>query len=578
MQDTQTRRQQYDILRNQLELERTSFLAHWRMLSDYILPRRSRFTVTDTNKGDRRSQNIVDSTATTALKTLRSGMMSGITSPARPWFRLSTPDPGLAEYEPVKQWLYTVSQRMATVFLKSNLYNVLPIIYGDMGCFGTSCMFVEEDFDQVINFVPFPIGSYCLSQNEKLRVDTVHREFRYTVRQVVEKFATRPDRTIDWSIPSTYVKSSWDSGHKENWVDVCHLVKPNELYQPHSLDSKYAKYASCYYEKGASPTLGTGYRIDDDRLLREKGYAYFPALAPRWELTGEDVYATNCPGMEALGDIKQLQMGERRSMQAIEKMVNPPMVGPSSLKNGVANLLPGGTTYVDERDGMRGFRPAHEVNPRIQELEMKQEACRQRINRCFYSDIFLQITDMDRRQVTATEIQERKAEKLIVLGPVLEQLNQDALDPLIDLAFDFMSRQNMIPQPPDELQGQSLKVEYISITAQAQKLSGVENLERMAMFVQNASTTNPTIYDKYDMDQHVDVYSEMLSLPPGIVRSDEDVAKIRESRAQQEREQHQAEMAEKLSQTGKNLGQTPVGAEQPNAIDTLTGSFGGPQQ
>ncbi len=570
MDKAETRRQHYDILRTQLELERASFIQHWRQLSDYILPRRSRFTVTDVNKGDRRSQNIIDGTATTALKILRSGMMSGITSPSRPWFRLTTSDQALSEYEPVKNWLYEVSQRMYTVFLKSNLYNVLPVIYGDIGCFGTSCMFVEEDFETVMNFTPFPIGSYCLAQNEKLRVDTVHREFRYTVRQVVEKFARKPNREIDWSVVSSYVKNSWDSGHKENWVDVCHVVQPNELYVPGGMDSKYAKFSSCYYEKGASPTLGSGYRTEPDKLLRERGYNYFPALAPRWELTGEDVYATNCPGMEALGDIKQLQLGEKRSLQAIEKMVNPPMVGPSSLKTSANSILPGHTTYVDEREGMKGYRPAHEVNPRIQELEMKQESVRNRINDCFYRNIFLQISDMDRRQVTATEIEERKAEKLIVLGPVLEQINQDMLDPLIDIGFDFMVRQNLIPPPPEELAGAPLKVEYISITAQAQKLSGVENLERYWNWVERAASLQMPVADKTDVDQFNDIYSDMLSIPPGIVRSDENVAAIRQQRAKQAEQDRAIMAAKELSAAGKNMAQSPTDGD--NALTQVLGA------
>jgi len=100
-----TKRQELEILRSQLFNERASFTPHWRDLSDFVQPRRSRFYTSDVNKGDRRNQKIIDSTATMALRTLRSGMMSGVTSPARPWFRLTTPDPDLAEFGSVKMWL-----------------------------------------------------------------------------------------------------------------------------------------------------------------------------------------------------------------------------------------------------------------------------------------------------------------------------------------------------------------------------------------------------------------------------------------------------------------------------------------
>jgi hypothetical protein len=79
----QTKRNLYEILRAQMESERSSFISHWRDLSDFILSRRARFFVSDVNKGDRRNLKIIDNTCTLASRTLRSGMMAGVTSPAR---------------------------------------------------------------------------------------------------------------------------------------------------------------------------------------------------------------------------------------------------------------------------------------------------------------------------------------------------------------------------------------------------------------------------------------------------------------------------------------------------------------
>ena len=121
MYDPKDKWSEYQNIRAQLENERSTFLSHWRECANYILPRRSRFYTTDVNRGDRRNQNIIDSTATLAARTLQSGMMSGLTSPARPWFRLTTPDPGLAEFGAVKGWLDIVTRRMINVLLKSNI-------------------------------------------------------------------------------------------------------------------------------------------------------------------------------------------------------------------------------------------------------------------------------------------------------------------------------------------------------------------------------------------------------------------------------------------------------------------------
>jgi hypothetical protein len=565
-----SRRVKLEVLRAQLENERSTFLSHWRDLGDHILPRRPRFFTTDTNKGDRRNQKITDITPTLAIRTLASGMMAGITSPARPWFRLTTPDPDLGDIGAVKEWLDVVTRRMGTVFLRSNLYNTLPVVYKDLGCFGTAAMSIEEDFEDTIRTYPFPIGSYSISNSDQLKVDVFFREFQMTVRQIVSKFGKRgADGEIDWSNISTHVRNMWDMHNRETWIDVCHVVQPNDEYDPRKIQSKFKKFASTYYEKGFSENQTGNYLSSSpyDVALSEKGYDLFGILAPRWELTGEDSYATSCPGMDALGDIKQLMLGEKRIMQAAEKGVNPPMTAPTSLRTQKASILPGDITFVDIREGQQGFRSAHEVRFDVSHMEQKQAQIRQRISRAFYEDLFLMLANSDRRQITAREIEERHEEKLLALGPVLEQLNQDLLDPLIDNTFDIMLRQGQIPRPPDELQGVKLKVEYISIMAQAQKLAGLSGIERFTQFAGQVAQVDPSIIDKINRDKLIDVYAEITGIPADIVNTPEEVADIRAARQQQQAAASAPQVIKDMSAGAKNLSETNL--EGDNALARL---------
>jgi hypothetical protein len=569
-----SKRHKLELLRAQLEIERSSFLQHWRELGDYVLPRRPRFEITDVNRGDKRNQKIYDSTATLASRTLRSGMMAGVTSPARPWFRLTTSDPDLSESGNVKKWLSIVQDRMQTSFLRSNLYNVLPTMYGDLGVFGTAPIFIEEDFKNVLRATSFPIGSYSIAKDYRGVVNTFVREFRMTVRQLIEQFGVKVNNKYVFDNFSDTVKSLYNSGHYEQWVDVTHVVYPNDEYIPDRIEAKYKKYASCYYERGSYGFSGNSQidtqhigGVDNNKFLRESGYDYFPVLCPRWETTGEDVYGTDCPGMTALPDIKQLQTGEKRVAQAIEKMINPPMVAPTSLKNSKVSILPGDITYADARDGQAGLRTAHEVSLSINEMEGKQAQVRQRVQRAFYEDLFLMLANDTRSNITAREIEERHEEKLLALGPVLEQLNQDLLDPLIDLSFDMHLRQGMIPPPPEELQGVDLKVEYISIMAQAQKLVGIAGVERFTSYVGNLAAVNPNILDKVDFDQAVDVYADMTSVPPSMVRTDEDVAAMRTQKSQAEQKQQRMNMMQQGAAVAKDLSASSM--EGDNALSML---------
>lgn len=296
----------------QLESERQSFEPHWRELSDYINPRGSRFLTSEVNRNDRRNTRIIDSTGTMAARTLASGMMSGITSPARPWFRLATPDPEMMDYGPVKLWLEAVQNRMNDMFNKSNLYQSLPQLYGSLGTYSTGAMAVLEDDEDIIRTMPFPIGSYYLANSPRGSVDTCFRKFSMTVRQLVQEFGLNN--------VSESVKSMWESGTYEKWIEVMHSVYPNIDRDTSKLDSKNKPFKSVYYEVGG----------DNDKLLRESGFDEFPIMAPRWEVNGEDVYGSSCPGMLALGPVKALQLLQKRKSQLIDKATNPPMVAPTS--------------------------------------------------------------------------------------------------------------------------------------------------------------------------------------------------------------------------------------------------------
>lgn len=175
----------------------------------------------------------------------------------------------------------------------------------------------------------------------------------------------------------------------------------------------------------------------------------------------------------------------------------------------------------------------------------------------------------DRREITAREIDERHEEKLLALGPVLEQLNQDLLDPLIDIAFSMMDRQGLIPEIPEELEGSSVKVEYISIMAQAQKAIGLGTIERISGFAGQMAQMDPGVLDKLDADQIIDIYGDMASVPPGVVRSDEDVEEIR---AQRQQAQQQAQQQEQMAQAaGMAKDLSGASLEGNNALTALTG-------
>ena len=539
-----------------LNNDRSSFEPHWRELSDFINPRGSRFLVTDVNRNDRRNSKTVDPTATLANRTLSSGMMSGITSPARPWFKLATPDPDMMDYGPVKLWLEAVQRRMNEVYNKSNLYQSLPLLYSSLGTYSTGAMAVLEDDEDVIRTMMFPIGSYYLANSARGSVDTCYRKFTMTVRQLVMEFGM--------SNVSTSVKGLWESGSYETWIEVIHAVYPNIDRDTGKLDSKNKRVKSVYFEVGG----------DNDKLLRESGFDEFPIMAPRWEVNGEDVYGSSCPGMIALGQVKALQLEQKRKSQLIDKATNPPMVGPSSLKSQRVSLLPGDVTYLDVMTGQDGLKPAYLVNPNTADLLADIQDTRQMINSAYFVDLFMMLQNINTRSMPVEAVIEMKEEKLLMLGPVLERLNDECLNPLIDRTFSIMARKNLLPPPPDVLQGMPLKIEYISVMAQAQKSIGLSSLSSTVGFIGQLAQVKPEALDKLDTDQAIDAFAEMSGVSPTVIVPQEQVNQIREERAQQQKQQQAMAMGMAAAQGAKTLSEAQTA--DPSVLTAISGAVGAP--
>ncbi|MGE7139147.1 portal protein [Luteibacter sp. NPDC031894] len=513
-----------------MKTDRSSWEPHWREIQQFISPRSGRWSLSEQNQGGKKGFRIINGAATIASKTCSAGMMSGNTSQSRPWFRITTPDPAMMEIAAVKQWLFQVEVRIRDVLARSNIYSVLPNIYRELADYGTAALWAEPDDEQIIRFYPLTVGTYWIATDHRRDVDTLYREIRMTVRQVVDKWGE--DKL------SPDLKSKYLAGNRDATVDIAHMVCPNTEREYGKADSKNKPWSSCYWECGKGA----------EGFLSESGFDTKPFMAPRWDVLGEDIYGSSC-GMDAIGDAKTLQVREKQFAMAVDKHVDPQLQGPAELKNASISTLPGSVTFVNNlATGGAGLRPVYEVKPDYQGALIDKKDIIKRIRDAYYADLFLMISQPDAPNRTAYEVSQIREEKLMALGPVVERLNTELLDPLIDRTFGVMLDRGLIPEPPEELQGVALKIDYISILAQAQKVLMTGSIERYVQFIAVLAKFNPAALDKLDTDQAADEYGADLGVPPAIVVSDDRVAELRQARQQQQQMQQAAAMAPAVKQ------------------------------
>ena len=553
-----------------LRVNRYSWWVHARELADFLLPRRYKWLITPNQmtRGSPINQHILDSTGTLAARNLASGMMSGISSPTRPWFRLKIGRIDSTQTTPASLWLAECERLMMLVFQESNFYNSIAVVYFDLVIFGTAVMLIYEDYDNVIHCYNPCFGEFYIDNDGKMQPLIFFREFTMTIAQVVDQFG--------YDNSSQQVKMLYDEGKAglTREIIVAHAIEPNDKPEKFGIPPHF-KFREVYWEWGgsASPQGGISYAPG---FLRKGGFHEAPHVAVRWDLVSNDAYGRS-PGMDALPDVKQLQQQVRRKAQAIDKTVNPPMVADIQLKNQPASLLPGGVTYVAGvmQSTNSAFSPAYgNWKPEIQPISEDLNEVRDRIRRTFYNDLFQVISQFQTRSnVSATEIDARRSEALVMLGPVLERIEYELLSPVIERTFAIMSRSGVLPPPPAEIAGRNIEIEYVSMLATAQLAAATSGIERTLQVVGGLVGVDPSVMDNLDVDFAIQKYSSLLNNDPRMIRAPAQLAQIRQQRQQQQAaaaRAQEAETAEKLAGGAKTLADTDVGGGK-SALQAMTG-------
>lgn len=541
------RKNQYSYLkkrRESLKEERRRWVPHWRELQEYIDPLRGRFDdETSYQKNRPNFQKIITGRSIKARKTLSSGMQSGLTSPSRAWFKLSVADPDSVT-QAVKEWLDIVHERMMKVMGSSNFYQEIEATYDELATFGTAAMIIEEDFDNVIRCKTFTAGTYFAATDASGMINTFLHDRWMTVQQIVGEFGY--DKCPD------SIKRKWRDDDMDERIMVTNLIETD-------YGNEEGRIKSCWYTAD-----------NDGHLLREGFFRKFPVMFPRWHTVFGSDYGYG-PGTIALSDIKQLMRMQKDKLIGVAKQVSPPLLVSNSLMGQGIYTAPNAITYssTEGGDADKQVSPLYPVSLNLSDLRASIADTEAAINESFYVDMFLMLQSRDNPQMTATEVAERRTEKMTVLSPVLERLEEELLTPAIVRIFDIMMDAGVIPEPPEDIQtmGTGLKLDYVSIMAQAQQAAGLQPLQQMSGYVATLLQSFPEISDKLDFDKIVEHYHMYIGTPADIIREQEEVDAIRQQRQQQLQQQ---QGMEQMVQGAGALERVASGAE----LMSNAGQFG----
>ena len=529
MQDEKFRKFSKELKDNmsRLQTKRQVWESHWQEVADYMLPRKSDVN-TERSRGDKRNIKIYDATAVHSLELLASSLHGMLTSAAQRWFQLRYKEALLNESDEAKEWLEDAMDKMYIAISRSNFQTEIFENYHDLIAFGTSCLFIEEDKDDIVRFSARHIKEIYITENEKGFVDTIYRKFKLTAKAALEKFGKE---NVSRDLAVKFTKAPFDD------VEIVHVVRPRSVFDPNKLDKQNMPFQSVYMEYETGHIISIG------------GFREFPYVVPRYLKASNEIYGRS-PGMNSLPDVKVLNTMVEVSLKAAQKQVDPPLLVPDDAMILPVRTAPGSLNYY--RSGSRDRIESLNIganNP----LGLNMEDQRRRsISRTFHVD---QLLIQENRTMTATEVMQRNQEKMKILGPVIGRLQQELLQPLIIRVFNIMLRNKQFLPAPEILVNQEVDIEYVSPVAVAQKGSQLESIMRGLEIFGSVAQIAP-VTDYIDENGLVKQIINILGLPAKMIKSDKQVQELRAVR--QEQQAAQAQMQQEMMQSEQARNAAPL--------------------
>lgn len=530
----------------QLIEKRRTYETRWKAIRTYQLPFVGTFDGTDSeeNAGSRKDTSVWHNCAWDSNQVFAAGVMGGLTPPSRRWFRLDFSRTELKDNSELGNILDERMDILAEVLEKSNFYTAVHSCYLELA-FGQAPLGIFPDHVHGVHFAPYPIGTYAMESGADGTIEMFMRRIKMSAMQMAEQFGRD-------NLPESVRRELDEGAGIKRMHSVVWYVAKNPRHAPGRLGGIHLPYLSAYYAEG-SP---------EDSFLHVGGFYEWPVPVARYLVTGNESYGKG-PGWFAEGDAKVLHLLEKDKMTAVELTVKPAVTVTPELDMKGVNLVPGGKTFVKQHDAVT---PLFQVNANLDHLREVVVDVTQRIKRAYSADLFLMLDAQD-KSMTAREVLERTQEKMNVLGPAVQRMQFEFLGRIIERVYNILDRAQMFPVPEDEetaamLAEEELKIEYISPLAQAQKMSGLVNIEQAVAFVAQIAQFHQEVLDKVDWNESVNRYFDMLGAPASIKRTDDAFAAIRQQKEEAAQQQAQMQQAAQLAQMAAPAAQAAKNATE----------------
>jgi hypothetical protein len=493
------------------------FLDYWQELAEIFLPNKAAFSL-QRQAAERHHEDIFDGKPRQDARDLASAIDGLVFS--EDWISLGVEDDALNENDTVKRWLEAASDRLWRVMHNDRAGFVQR--RGEtneyLTVFGHGLIWIGERRDRTgLLFRTYHLRDFGFEESPDGEINALALDDYLTAQQAVDKFGAANLH------PEILHCLKNDKEYNKRW-QFSQLVLPREDYDGDRIGPRGMAFTTAVLDV----------KHEDIVPRTEGGFHEFPAAVPRWATQPGSCYGRSV-AMLALPDALTLQAMGKTLLVGGERAVDPPIMVPSDAMVSPLRTFPGGISVFDpsfmQDSGLNSPIFPFPVSTNLPLGREMQFDYRQMIEAAFFKNVMR--LPIESRQMTATEILERKEEFVRVLGPTFGRLQPEYPGAIAKRCLALIERAGALPPRPEELEDVELIPMVKSPLTAARKAIQVAGFSRSLEVITPLAAAQPEILDNFDGDEIVRDMPEAFQMPEKWLKPREAVEKIREGRAEQ---------------------------------------------
>ena len=506
---------------NALKADRSNLDSQLDLIQRFCLPFTGNFYGGKNSENEidwRQSRDVFDATAVVASERLASVIHSSMASSSERWFDLGFRDNDIAENQEAVEWLEDTAERMFSALQESNFDKEIGKAFLYLVTYGYAAVIEEADGDDWdgLQFSTLSVRDTYFDEDYKKGIYALYRSMMLTPSQMIDRFGEDkvPQRILDAHDNPTM------AGTREE-VIFCIFHRDGRFTKVPAAPTR-RKYGFKFTLVAGGETIGD-----------EGGYYEMPSFIARWRETADSRWGSS-PAHKALPTILTLNQLTQSVLVGVDKEVDPPVlisedgvIGDLTLEHGQLNVV----RNVDQIKPFvvgTNFAAANDMMGRLQN----------QILEIFHQDV-LQLKESP--AMTATEVNARREDMFRFLAPTGGLIQNDLLTPTVERTYNIMSRANRFLPMPESLKGLDIDIEFTGPLPRSQKQRTSNQIKSWLSTIAQLAEIYPDMMDVPDIDKITREFGALDGVPVDLMKTEEEVTKLREDRAAAQAKQAEME-------------------------------------